>query len=143
MGETSEPFGRFEQRGPLTLIAEGMRVYDYAGEEIGTVERVFMGAANKGAGPGQVAATASPAGQTDGGLIEDVARAFLPQETVPEALRACCARASSGSTAGSSPTTATPPPSRSRASARMVSGSASRAAISSRRRPQRTAGGDR
>ncbi len=87
MAETSEPFGRFKQHGPLTLIEEGMRVYDYAGEEIGTVERVYMGAANKDADPGQAAATVSPASETDGGLIEDIAQAFLPQDTVPEALR--------------------------------------------------------
>jgi hypothetical protein len=71
----------------LNQVREGMRVCDNAGNEIGTVRRVFLGAvsdetSDRGGGP----ATASTPELRDDTLIDYVAKAFA-DEPLPEVLR--------------------------------------------------------
>ena len=73
----------------LANIREGMTVYDRTGNNIGTVEYVYLGAVSeeadkRGEGPATIAAP----GQAGGSLLDDFAKAIIPSDQVPEALRA-------------------------------------------------------
>ena len=72
----------------LAKIDEGMTVYDRTGNNIGTVEYVYLGAVSeeadrRGEGP---ATTATPS-RADSSLIDDLAKAIIPSDQVSEALR--------------------------------------------------------
>ena len=81
----------FEQEtGPkiMTQIYEGMSVYDGAGEKVGTVKDVYLGAVSeaqdeRGLGP----ATVSTPGQQDTSLIDGFLKAFASPQPVPEPVR--------------------------------------------------------
>jgi len=85
---SQQPFEQQHGNRLLTQIYEGMTVYDRTGDEIGTVEHVYLGAVSqeadkRGAGPG----TVSSPGGGESSLIEDFAKAIFPADQVPEPLR--------------------------------------------------------
>jgi hypothetical protein len=85
---SQQPFGERQGSRILTQVYEGMDVYDRTGDNIGTVEYVYLGAVSEdadtyGAGP----ATASGPGRGEDSLIEDFAKALSAGDHVPEALR--------------------------------------------------------
>lgn len=85
----TEPFGQCDAYDASTHIQEGLTVYDREDRTVGTVERVFLGAANKGAAArGQAADVVTQPGGNGRGLLGDLAGAFLPQDPLPEAPRA-------------------------------------------------------
>jgi hypothetical protein len=72
----------------LAKIHEGMTVYDRTGNNIGTVEYVYLGAVSEEAGKrGQGPATTSAPGRADSSRIDVFATAIIPSDQVPEALR--------------------------------------------------------
>jgi hypothetical protein len=72
----------------LAKIHQGMTVYDRTGNNIGTVEYVYLGAVSEEADKrGQGPATTSAPGRADSSLIDDFATAIIPSDQVPEALR--------------------------------------------------------
>jgi hypothetical protein len=85
---SQQPFKQQRSDRILTQIYEGMTVYDRAGDKIGTVEYVYLGAVSqeadkRGGGP----ETTSPPGGGESSLIEDFAKAIFPTDQVPEPLR--------------------------------------------------------
>jgi hypothetical protein len=88
----SEPLSAGQNlRGPdetiLTVIREGMDVYDANNERIGEVEFVYLGAAGPKAGHrGQGAATVEDIDLTDSTLADVIARAFGDDEP-PDVVR--------------------------------------------------------
>ena len=83
-----QPFASFEQHGPLTLITEGMTVYDRDNERIGTVKRVYMGNTSASAAErGQAPATAGRRPDGDDSLVDVLTAVFAPNKPLPEALR--------------------------------------------------------
>ena len=84
---SQQPFEGQDSR-ILTEVYEGMDVYDQAGDKIGTVEYVYLGAVSEeadkyGTGP----ATASAPGLGESSIIEDLAKALGAGDHVPETLR--------------------------------------------------------
>ncbi len=72
----------------LNEVKEGMRVCDSAGDNIGTVRQVFLGAVSdqaheRGSGP----ATAPDPGWRDDSLIDNLAEALSADDPLPEAVR--------------------------------------------------------
>jgi hypothetical protein len=97
---SQQPFEPQHRGSILTRIYEGMAVYDCAGQKIGTVEQVYVGAVGeKGEKRG------GPAGARESSVLEDCARAIVVHDQVPEPLyaHACSAMASSKSIAWASP----------------------------------------
>jgi hypothetical protein len=85
---SQQAFERQEGRHLLGQIYEGMPVYDRTSHKIGTVECVYLGvvreeASQRGDGP----ATASSPSSSESSLIEDFAKATVPQDQLPETLR--------------------------------------------------------
>ena len=86
---TDRLFTQFEQRGPLTQVREGMDVYDRAGRKVGTVKNVYMGNSSAMArDQGRAPATAGPSGDRGDSLLDNLAEAFVPQDTLPASFRA-------------------------------------------------------
>jgi hypothetical protein len=81
---TAQPFEREQEPSVLHRIREGMEVYDRAGEQIGSVERIHFGAAGE---HGRGAATPSAQDWREDSLVDVVAEAFASDE-IPETLRA-------------------------------------------------------
>ena len=72
----------------LARVQEGMKVFDPAGRQVGTVEHVYLGSADErsiaqGTGP----ATVEDPHQGDHSFLDDLGRAFARDE-LPETLRA-------------------------------------------------------
>src|SRR4051812_23227667 len=72
----------------LSLVAEGMEVFDARGTRIGTVRDVYLGEASEksleeGVGP----ATPHPPRDNDDNLVRDVARALVGDDDMPQVLR--------------------------------------------------------
>jgi len=83
-----QPFEQHHNSRILTQIYERMTVYDRAGDKIGTVEHVYLGAVSEEADKhGGGRGTASSPGRSESSLIEDFARAIFPADQVPEPLR--------------------------------------------------------
>jgi PRC-barrel domain len=83
-----QPFEEEHSSRILTHIYEGMTVYDRAGDKIGTVEDVYLGAVSEEAGQrGGGPETASSPGRSESSLIEDFAQAIFPTDQVPEPVR--------------------------------------------------------
>jgi hypothetical protein len=80
---TQQPFER-TQLVALTLIREGMAVYDHSGEKIGTVEQVHFGAEGD---HGRGAATPSTAGDRNDTLMDALRDAFTV-DRIPQTLQA-------------------------------------------------------
>jgi hypothetical protein len=79
---------RQDGRHLLTQIYEGMAVYDRTSHKIGTVECVYRGAVSEEASQrGGEPATVSSPGRGENSLIEDFAKATVPQDQLPETLR--------------------------------------------------------
>lgn len=73
----------------LQQIREEMRVYDREGEEIGQVEKVYLGSVSEdvdayGAGP---ATAYDPDLPGEGSLIDNIAEVFTADDKLPEVLR--------------------------------------------------------
>ena len=73
-------------RNMLNQIHEDMPVYDRRGNKIGTVDEIQFGDENPEE-PGVETATAKRPSNGDGGLIEDLARAFSAGDMLPAELR--------------------------------------------------------
>src|SRR5215213_3515762 len=73
----------------LTLVREGMDVFDSKGDRVGSVRNLYMGAGSeKSLAEGTGAATAPDPRMRDDSLLDDVARAFgADDEDMPEVLR--------------------------------------------------------
>jgi hypothetical protein len=72
----------------LAKIDEGMTVYDRTGNNIGTVEYVYLGAVSEEAHKrGEGPASPSAPGRAGSSLIDDFTKAIIPSDQVPEALR--------------------------------------------------------
>jgi hypothetical protein len=72
----------------LAKISEGMTVYDRTGNNIGTVEYVYLGAVSEEADKrGEGPATTSAPRRAGSSLIDDFAKAIIPSDQVSEALR--------------------------------------------------------
>jgi hypothetical protein len=82
--EVFEPQGRV-----LGAIREGMAVYDRTDRKVGTVRDVFMGGVDPEDARRQAAETAPPPPADDSGsaLPRAVAKAFRPNESIPDELR--------------------------------------------------------
>ena len=71
----------------LNAIKEGMDVYDQLGNKIGTVQELYFGASSQESNRnGAGSATAPSPDMNKGSFVEDLARAFAPDE-MPQVMR--------------------------------------------------------
>src|SRR5258708_32485254 len=69
----------------LAQVREGMSVYDRLDKRIGTVKDLYLGAASaKAEARGEGPATAPPRDTGNEGLIQDIAKVFVPNELPKE-----------------------------------------------------------
>lgn len=78
-----------QTRSIMSLIHNGMAVYDANGDRIGTVEDMYFGADADDPGKYGTGAstTGTPRAMVGGGLVQDVARALFDADRLPETLR--------------------------------------------------------
>jgi hypothetical protein len=82
-------FGLAQANQVLTQVYEGMKVYDKAGNEIGTVEYVYLGDLTEAADEyDQGEATLFVLGDHESSLIEEFARDVALSKRVPDTWRA-------------------------------------------------------
>jgi hypothetical protein len=79
---------RHENRNTLMRVREGMSVYDYEGDHIGSVRTIYLGASPVEAGDYEMPApTTSDVPDRNESFIENVAEAFADYDQIPEELR--------------------------------------------------------
>jgi len=73
----------------LTLIREGMDVYDAKNHKIGTVDDLYFGTLDPTSDASDVIAESAPSRRTTGenSLVSDLARAFAGDDEMPDVLR--------------------------------------------------------
>jgi hypothetical protein len=82
---------RFQQESGsiLSLIREGMDVYDAANHKIGTVEDLYFGTLDPTSDAADTIAESAPSRRTTGNdsIVHDIAQAFTGDDDMPDVLR--------------------------------------------------------